>query len=164
MKTFLKWAGLILALYVLQTAILPLLAIHGASPDLLLLFAVSFGFLRGQRLGVLAGFSAGLFMDLASGTFFGMNTLMKMLAGLVAGMLSDRVFKEQIFLPVFSSVVAAVLNYFCLAVIMLLLGYRFNVLYNVGYMLLPIIFYQLVFSYPVHKATRAVNEWARKEA
>lgn len=163
MKKFLKWAGFVLALYVAQTSLLPRLAFHGASADLLLLFTVSFGFLRGQRLGVLVGFLAGLLEDLTSGTFFGMNIFTKMLAGLVSGMLSDRVFKEHMLLPVVSSVVAAVLNYFILAVLMLLLGYRFNLLANAEYVLLPIMLYQLAFSYPVHRLTRRVNSWAQEK-
>ena len=163
MKAFLKWALFVLLLYVVQTSLLPLIAFHGASADFLLLFAVSFGFIRGMRLGVLAGFLAGLLQDLLSGTFLGMNTLTKMLAGLIAGALSDRVFKEQMFLPVVSSVIAAVAHYFLLAVLILLLCYRFNLLENAEYILLPLIVYQLVFSYPVHKLTRQVNEWAAQE-
>ncbi len=163
MKAFLKWSLFVLLLYVLQASLLPLIAFHGTSADFLLLFAVSFGFIRGMRLGVLAGFLAGLLQDLLSGTFLGMNTLTKMLAGFIAGALSDHVFKEQMFLPVVSSVIAAVANYFLLAVLMLLLGYRFNLLENAEYILLPLIVYQLVFSYPVHKLTRQVNEWAAQE-
>ena len=163
MKAFLKWAFFVLLLSVMQTSLLPLIAFHGASADFLLLFAVSFGFIRGMRLGVLAGFLAGLLQDLLSGTFLGMNTLTKMLAGLIAGALSDRVFKEQMFLPVVSSVVAAVASYFILALLMLLLGYRFNLIENAQYMLVPFILYQLVFSYPVHAITRRVNEWTREK-
>lgn len=163
MKVFLKWAAFALLLYVLQVSLLPLLAFHGASADFLLLFAVSFGFTRGMRLGVLAGFLVGLMQDLLSGSFFGMNTLVKMIAGFIAGLLSDRVFKEQAFLPIVSSVVAAVANYFLLALLMALLGYRFNLLANAEYILLPLILYQLVFSYPVHVLTRRMNEWTRTE-
>ena len=46
---------------------------------------------------------------------------------------------------------------------MLLLGYRFTLLENAESILLPLIVYQLVFSYPVHKLTRQVNEWAAQE-
>ena len=163
MKNILKWAALVLGLYVLQSALMPRLAFHGASADFLLLFAVSFGFIRGMRLGVLMGFLVGLLQDLRSGTFFGMNILTKMLASFIAGLLSDRVFKEQMFLPVVSSVVAAVASYFILALLMLLLGYRFNLIENAQYMLVPFILYQLVFSYPVHAITRRVNEWTREK-
>ena len=163
MKNFLKWAGTVLGLYVLQSSLLARLAFHGASVDFLLLFAVSFGFIRGMRLGVLTGFLVGLLQDLLTGTFFGMNILTKMLASFIAGLLSDRVFKEQMFLPVVSSVVAAVASYFILALLMLLLGYRFNLIENAQYMLVPFILYQLVFSYPVHAITRRVNEWTREK-
>ena len=40
MKNILKWAVLVLGLYVLQSALMQRLAFHGASADFLLLFAV----------------------------------------------------------------------------------------------------------------------------
>ena len=52
---------------------------------------------------------------------------------------------------------------FILALLMLLLGYRFNLIENAQYMLVPFILYQLVFSYPVHAITRRVNEWTREK-
>ncbi len=157
LKNFFAWSAVVAALYVLQTSFLPLFSYHGVSPDLLLLFVVSFGFVRGKRLGVFAGFLGGLLIDAASGTFFGMNILTKMIAGYVSGALSDRVFKEQTLLPVLSSVVATIVNYFILAVLMLLLGYRYHVLFNAQAVLFSLVVFQLVFAYPVHKLVCEVN-------
>jgi rod shape-determining protein MreD len=61
------------------------------------------------------------------------------------------VFKEQFFLPVSASLVAAAVNYFILAALMLLLGYRFNLLLQMQHVLLPMLIYQLAFAYPVHR-------------
>ena len=153
MKQCAIWAGYVVALYVLQTSLLPLIGFHGITVNLMLLLTVSFAFLRGVRQGVLVGFLTGLMEDLASGTFLGMNTLSQMVISLACGRLSNGVFKEQFFLPVFSSLVAAVVNYFILATLMLLLGYRFNLLAQMQSMLPTMLIYQLAFAYPVHRLT-----------
>lgn len=150
-KGFCAWTGIVVALLTIQTSLLPRLSFHGVSTDFLLLLTVSFGFLKGARYGVLLGFCAGLLQDLVTGTFLGMNTFSKMLVGFSCGKMSDQVFKEQFFLPVFASLAAAAVQYFLLAVLMLLLGYRFHLAAHMQYTLLPMMCYQLIFAYPVHR-------------
>lgn len=151
MKKFLILVAFTLVLFVLQTSFLPLFAVHGVSPDLLLLLTVSFGFLRGVREGALMGFAVGLLQDLATGTFLGVNAFTRLLIGLVCGSFSERVFKEQFFLPIMASVAATAANYFVLALFMLLLGYRFSLVQSIGYTLIPMLIYQLAFAYPIHR-------------
>ena len=69
-----------------------------------------------------------------------------------------RVFKEQFFLPVLASLAATAANYFILALLMVLLGYRFNPVSNVQAMLLPMLIYQLAFAYPVHRLTYVLDK------
>jgi len=151
MKKIAILIGLVLLLYVLQTSFLPLFAVHGVSPDLMLLLTVSFAFLRGVREGALMGFAVGLLQDLSTGTFLGVNAFTRLLIGLVCGSFSDRVFKEQFFLPIMASVAATIANYFILVLLMLLLGYRFDLVHHMGYILIPMLIYQLAFAYPVHR-------------
>jgi len=158
MKQFATWSAFVAILYVLQTSLLPLISFHGISVNFMLLLTVSYAFLRGVRQGVLMGFLTGLMEDLASGTFLGMNTLSQMVIALACGRMSNGVFKEQFFLPVLSSLVAAVANYFILATLMLLLGYRFNLLAQMQHMLLPMLIYQLAFAYPVHRLTYDLDQ------
>ena len=150
MKKIGKWAAFAAGLYVLQTSLLPLMAYRGVTADFMLLLTVSFSFLRGTRQGGFMGFGVGLMQDLSSGTFFGVNTFTRTLLGLLFGQFSDRVFKEQFFLPVLASIAATILNYFILALLMVILGYRFNLESHVQQMLMPMLLYQLAFAYPVH--------------
>ena len=145
MKKIGKWAVFTAALFVLQTSMLPLMAYHGVTADLLLLLTVSVAFLRGSKQGAFMG-------------FFGVNTLSRTLLGLLFGQFSDRVFKEQFFLPVLASVAATILNYFILALLMVLLGYRFNLESHVQQMLVPMLLYQLAFAYPVHYLTYRLDK------
>lgn len=151
-------AGGVLALYAIQTSLLPLLAYRGVTADLMLLLVTSAAFLRGSRIGAFIGFCVGLMEDLASGSFLGMNAFTRLLLGYAVGSCSDRVFKDQIFLPVASSLFVTAANYFILAVLMLLLGYRFNLASHAQYTLLPMLVYQLVFAYPVHRIVCAANK------
>lgn len=163
MKKFFKLALTILALYALQTSLLPLIAVNGISPDLMLLATVSYAFLRGAKQGALMGFCIGLLEDLSSGTFLGINAFTKLVIGLFFGRFSEGVFKEQFFLPVFASVGATLLNYFILAIIMLLLGYRFNPLGTMELALLPMLLYQLAFAYPVHRLLYELDKKLNKK-
>ena len=157
MRTIGIWAAATVALYVIQSSLLPMLSYHGLSTNLMLLWVVSFAFLKGHRFGLFMGFCAGLLQDLATGTFFGCNILSYMILAFICGKLSDRVVKEDFFLPILASVFAAIWHYFIFFVLMFLLGYRFQLMASMQYTLLPMVFYQLALAYPVHRIAYEVN-------
>ena len=151
-------ALLVIILYALQTSILPLIAYHGVTADLMLLFVTSTAFLKGAR------FAVGVLQDIASGTFLGVNAFTRVLIGFCVGKFSDQVFKEQVFLPVFASLLVTTVNYFILALLMILLGYRFNLMGHMQYTLLPMLIYQLAFAYPVHHLAYELDKRYGKKA
>lgn len=161
MRKFGLWAAFVMGLYVLQSSILPLLSYHGISPNLMLLLTVSYAFLRGMRYGTLMGFCAGLLQDLATGTFFGIDVFSFMAIGCICGKFSDQVFKEQLFLPLTVSLVATAAHYFILAFFMFLLGFRFHFILHMQSVLLPMLCYQFVFAYPVHRAAYWMDRYVR---
>ncbi len=154
MKKIFCWAGFVAALYVIQTSLLTLLSYHGLVPDLLLIFVVSLGFTRGARYGVLLGFGAGLLQDVASGTFFGINIFGKMLIGYICGFLSDRVFHGKDVLTVIATVAATIVNYFIFVAIVILLGYPLEIAQHMKHTLLPMMWLNLLFAYPIQRLTR----------
>ena len=95
MKKYRFFILFFLTLFILQFSFLPLIAVHGVIPDLLVLATVSYAFLRGSVWGSFVGFSLGIMQDLSAGSFFGLNAFTLTLIGLVFGRFSDRVFKEQ---------------------------------------------------------------------
>ena len=157
-------ALLVIILYALQTSILPLIAYHGVTADLMLLFVTSTAFLKGARVGALSGFAVGVLQDIASGTFLGVNAFTRVLIGFCVGKFSDQGFKEQVFLPVFASLLVTTVNYFILALLMILLGYRFNLMGHMQYTLLPMLIYQLAFAYPVHHLAYELDKRYGKKA
>ena len=78
-----------------QSTVATDLRIHGVSPDLLAVLAISAGLGGGARQGALVGFAAGLLADLyASGTPVGLEALSLCLTGYVVGGLRDNVLPE----------------------------------------------------------------------
>ena len=153
MKKYKFFVLFFLGLFVLQLSFLPLIAIYGIVPDLLLLATVSFAFLRGSVWGGFIGFALGLLEDLSVGSFFGLHAFTLTLIGLFFGRFSDRVFKEQFFLPITASVAATFAKYLISAVIVYLLGYHFNPFLHMGRVLFILLLFQLIFAYPIHWAT-----------
>ncbi len=158
MKT-LGWIALfVLLIYAVQTALLPFFSVYGVSVDLMILYTTSIGFLHGKRIGALAGFSLGLLEDLSVGGFFGIHAFMNLLIGYVIGRFSGNVFEDRAFLPVVASVFVTALKYAGISLFMVLLGYSFHPLLHLHILLVMLIF-QLVFSYPVHYSARCLNRY-----
>ncbi len=158
MKVFGWWLAFVLALYVVQSSLLPLIGFRGVSADLMLLLVVSYSFQRGPRHGILMGFLAGLLQDLATGTFFGVNAFVKMGIGYACGSFSRRLFKEQVVLPMAAVVAATAVHYLAVTVFMLLLGYRADFLAQGRQLLLPMMAYNLVFALPVNWCVHQMYE------
>jgi rod shape-determining protein MreD len=143
------WAALAVMTLVIQATLLPLIAINGIRPDLLLIIVVSSALLLGREQGVGLGFFAGLLQDLASGNIFGLNVLSKMITGLLAGVMERKVFKEKVLLPLLAVALATICNSVLMIITLFVLGYSLNLsadLMNIVYLTI----YNAIFAIPVH--------------
>ena len=162
MRNFALWTILTLGLYILQSSLLPMFSYNGISTNFMLLLTVSTAFLLGHRYGVFMGFASGLLQDLATGSYFGCDIFSYMTIGLLCGKFSDQIFKDQFFLPVIASVFAMIMHYFVMVSFIYMLGYKLNLQWSLQYALMPMIFYQLAFSYPTHKLVYEFNNYLKK--
>lgn len=99
---------LLVVVAILQTTLVPHLAIGGVFADLPLLVVVSWSLLRGPREGILWGFVAGLAVDLFSGAPFGASTLALIAVGLLAGLGAATVFRAHVALPLLAMFLATI--------------------------------------------------------
>ena len=90
---------LLVAVALLQTTVMPHLAIRGVFPDLALLVVVSWSLLCGTREGAIWGFIAGLAVDLFSGAPFGAATVSLMAASFLSGLGEVTVVRARFVLP-----------------------------------------------------------------
>ncbi len=88
-------AGLILANFILQTIILPSFQIFGVSPDTLLCLVVGLGFTNGYFTAAFSGLFGGLMLDILYGWPLGANALIYLLAGVLAGVIREKMRVEN---------------------------------------------------------------------
>ena len=113
---------ILIVAFLIQLLFLDHVKIALAKPDLLVLLVVFFAIFFGPGTGAEAGFVSGLFKDTYSLDIFGVNSVLLLLTGLVAGMLSPKLFKEskltQVLLVFVSSVLYMVIHYFISSLIL----------------------------------------------
>ena len=162
MKIVVTWAFIILVLYAAQTSLLTFITYNGFGANLMLLLIVSVAFLKGHRHGVFFGFVTGLLQDLTSGSFFGCVIFSYMTVGFLFGKFSKHIFREQFFLPILSSIVAITIHLIIMTGFIILLGYEPDAakIFQTG--LLPLIFFQLAFAYPIHKMVYSFDKFVKR--
>ncbi len=94
---YVKWFGGLLAMIILQTTILQYVSIDitadiRINPDLVLLVLFFFGLKNEQVKSTIAGFAAGLILDILSGGIIGLNAFVKTIVGFSTGYL-PRIYK-----------------------------------------------------------------------
>jgi rod shape-determining protein MreD len=94
--TIVKWAGLFLLCFVLQTTIVPVITICGIRPDLLLVALFFLAVKTGHIPAIWTGFFLGLAQDLFSPSILGQNALSKTIAGFCAGFFNERLMRVDI--------------------------------------------------------------------
>jgi rod shape-determining protein MreD len=101
-------AGLVLlTAVVLQAAVVSRLDVFGAHADLLVLVPIAVALVDGPERGAMAGFVAGLAVDLLSTTPFGLTALAYSVVGFVVGAFQHGVLRNSVVLPVASAMLGA---------------------------------------------------------
>jgi len=82
-------------LLLIQTTIVPFLAIDTVIPDLILILLVFYSITQGQIYGSVLGFIYGFLFDIITGSLLGSTMIAKTLAGFTAGYFSAENKKDQ---------------------------------------------------------------------
>jgi rod shape-determining protein MreD len=116
-------ASLLLFVAVLaQVSILGGYSPLGGSADLLLVVMVSIALLRGSVFGAVAGFGAGLLLDIANLSTLGFTSLLLTIAGFWIGRYGETTARDRFHAPYLSVLVVTVLYAFCALVLRFVLG------------------------------------------
>ncbi len=106
-------------LLVIQTTLVPFVALNGVAPDLILILLVFYTLRNGQIFGTALGFIYGFLFDLITGSLLGSTMLSKTLTGFVAGYFYnenklDNYFKSYVFsfVVLLCSIIDSVVNGF----------------------------------------------------
>lgn len=142
----------IIVSFVLQCSVFESIAFAGIIPNLMIILTSSFGFMRGEKEGLIIGFACGLLCDVFFGSFLGFYALVLMYIGYINGKFSRIFYPEDIKLPL-ALIIVSDISYgvLCYCLMFLLRG-RFNFPYYFTRVILPEALYTIVvtmFLYPL---------------
>lgn len=142
----------ILICFLMECTVFNHFSLGGIVPKLTIILTSAFGFMRGEKEGLIIGFFCGLLSDVFFGGVLGFYALLLMYIGYVNGKFSRIFYPEDIRLPI-ALIVVSDLSYGMLCYILLfLLRGRFDFPYYFVRVILPEAVYTIVatmFLYPV---------------
>ena len=147
----LKAPGLLLLAALLQVSVLWTIEVSNGHPDLLLVFVVVLALVRGPLVGAVAGFWAGLFLDVATFSTLGISSLLLTLAGYWSGRLGEIMSKSSPHPPLIAVGLATVAVALGSAFLHFVLGSTVGAAELLGRVLLPTLALNLLLAYPVHR-------------
>lgn len=159
---------LILISFLLESSVFSHFALAGIVPKLTIILTSSFGFMRGEKEGMVIGFFCGLLGDVFFGEVLGFYALILTYIGFVNGKFSRIFYPEDIKLPI-ALIVVSDLSYGVLCYILLfLLRGRFDFLYYFTRVVLPEALYTIVITVFVYPLILKINElleiWEKRSA
>jgi rod shape-determining protein MreD len=99
LKTILASGALLLALLLVETAILANIAYLPVVPDIMLIAVMYLALNNGSLSGETAGFFSGLLLDFTSGAPLGLNCLVRTVVGYVCGLFDRTLDSSGVFIP-----------------------------------------------------------------
>lgn len=153
---------IIIVNFLLQTTIFENFIIFDTKPNLLLIFVVSFSFLRGDTEGAIIGFFTGLLIDMFFSRFLGLNAFIYMMVGFMTGNISAEFYKDNIlicFLLVLVFNFMFGIIYFILTAFFL--GYP-NLLFFLWDIIIPEALYSSVIAFFIYKPYYIINTYIEK--
>ncbi len=143
MRRFLVSFLLVIFCFVLQSTVFKAIAFGGIIPNLMIVLTASFGFMRGEKTGLLFGFFCGLLADIFFGNVIGLYAIIYMYIGYVNGKFNKIFYPDDIKLPLALILVSDITYGFLCYVILFLMRGRFHFTYYLLHIILPEMVYTI---------------------
>ena len=144
MKRFTVSVLLIIICFLLQTTIFQWIDFGGIVPNLMIILTASFGFMRGERTGLLFGFFCGLLVDIFFANVLGLNAMIYMYIGYTNGKFNRVFYPEDIKLPLFLILLSDFSYGFIYYFVLFLMRGRFQIGYYFIHIILPEMVYTIL--------------------
>ena len=144
--------------FALQCSVFGNFSFAGIIPNIMIILTSSFGFMRGEKEGLIIGFCCGILSDICFGGFLGFYALVLMYIGFLNGKFSRIFYPEDIKLPI-ALIVTSDLSYgiICYILLFMLRG-RFQFGYYFTHVILPEALYTIVVTMLIYPLILKVNE------
>jgi rod shape-determining protein MreD len=138
--------------FILQCSVFGAFTLTGIVTNLMIILTSSFGFMRGEKEGLIIGFFCGLLSDIFFGEFLGFYALVLMYIGYLNGKFSRIFYPQDIKLPL-ALIITSDFSYgITCYILMFLLRGKFHFSYYFMNIILPEALYTIVvtiFLYPI---------------
>ena len=149
---------LIISCFLLQTTVFQWLDFGGIVPHLLIILTASFGFMRGERTGLLFGFFCGLLIDIFFASVLGLNAMIYMYIGYANGKFHSIFYPEDIKLPLFLILISDLAYGFIYYTILFLMRGRFQIGYYFLHIILPEMVYTILITLLLYPLILWINK------
>lgn len=152
MKRGIAIALMIIICFLLQCTVFHSIAFAGIVPNLLIVLTASFGFMRGEKTGLLIGFICGLLIDIFFGDVIGLYAMVYMYIGYLNGKFSGIFYPEDIKLPMVLILVSDLFYGMICYVLLFMMRGRFHFNFYFMNVILPEIVYTILVTlllYPI---------------
>ncbi len=149
---------IIIVCYLLQTTVFSIFRFASISPNLLIIVASAFGFMRGKKEGLWIGFFCGLLLDIWSGGVIGFYSLLYMYIGYFNGMFRKVFYPEDIKLPLLLIAGSDIACNMLIYLVMFLLRNRYHFNYYFLHLMLPELVYTMVMTIFLYFIILKINQ------
>lgn len=163
MKRFFITAGIVLLCFLLQTTIFQDIALAGMVPNLMLIVTAAYGYMRGKSEGMYIGFASGLLIDLLYNDYIGMNAILYVLIGYLAGVCSEIYYQDEVSVPIIFIAIGDFLFNFGYYVFQFLLRGRLDIFYYIWRTILPEVVYTVLISVFLYQLLHAINFYLEQQ-
>ena len=148
----------ILFCFILQSTVFPAISMGGVVPNIFIIIASTYGFMRDETEGLLAGFFCGILCDVFYGNILGFYALLYMMICFINGKFCRIFYPEDIKLPI-ALITLSELSFSTVCYILLfLLNGRFNVLWYFMHLILPELIYTILVTLVLYPVILFVNQ------
>ncbi len=127
----------ILIFFILQSSVFSHLSFGGIVPNLMVILTASYGFMRGEKSGLIIGFFCGLLTDIFFGDLIGIYSLIYMYIGYFNGKFSYIFYPEDIKLPITLIAVSDIAYGAVCYLLLFMMRGRFNFPYYFIHIIIP---------------------------
>lgn len=163
MKRFIITAGVVLLCFLMQTTVFQHIALAGMVPNLILIVVVAYGYMRGRAEGMYVGFASGLLVDLLYSDLIGMNAILYVLVGYVAGICNEIYYRDEVSVPIILIAISDFLFNFGYYVFQFLLRGRLDIIYYVWKTILPEMVYTVLIAVFLYQLLHAMNFYLEEQ-
>lgn len=157
MKRKIVTAAIIIVCFLLETTIFQKLALASITPNLLIVIASSFGFMRGKKEGLFVGFFCGLLIDIYFGHLIGFYALIYMLIGFGNGFFQRLFYDEDVKLPLFLIAASELIYGISIYVCLFMLRSKFNFPYYLTRIIMPELVYTILITLGLYQIILHIN-------